>query len=77
MPQCNLDARGKAVRLIGGSITVLGSIIAGALLLAGVLPATTISSVGLAGAFFGGLFAIYEGRTGWCIIRAMGIKTPL
>jgi hypothetical protein len=31
----------------------------------------------VAGALFGGAFAIFEARAGWCIVRAIGIKTPL
>ena len=30
-----------------------------------------------AGSTFGGAFAIFEARKGWCIVRAIGIKTPL
>ena len=25
----------------------------------------------------GGGFGVYEGRTGWCAVRAMGFKTPV
>jgi hypothetical protein len=53
----------------------------GALLLATLL-ATNTFTFGLGwyavgGAILGGAFAIYEARAGWCIVRAMGIKTPL
>jgi hypothetical protein len=24
-----------------------------------------------------GVFAIFEARAGWCIVRAMGFKTPI
>jgi len=46
------------------------------------LLATDVISVGLgwyavAGGIFGGAFAIFEARAGWCIVRAIGIKTPL
>jgi hypothetical protein len=26
---------------------------------------------------FGGAFTIFEARAGWCVVRAMGFKTPL
>jgi len=26
---------------------------------------------------FGGAFAIFEARAGWCVVRAIGFKTPL
>ena len=28
-------------------------------------------------AILGGAFAIFEARAGWCVLRAMGIKTRL
>jgi len=31
----------------------------------------------VAAAVAGGAFAVYEARAGWCVIRAMGFKTPL
>ncbi|MDF1810419.1 MAG: hypothetical protein P1U42_12065 [Phycisphaerales bacterium] len=74
--QCNIDSRGKAVRLIFGLILVL---------LAGVIALVTVvwnvngawpwvASVGL---FAFGAFALYEGWSGWCALRAMGVKTWL
>jgi protein-S-isoprenylcysteine O-methyltransferase Ste14 len=77
MPQCNIDAKGKAVRLFGGIFTLLVAILAVVLIQFSVIPSDTISWFGVAGMMIGGLFAIYEGRTGWCALRAMGIKTPL
>ena len=76
MLECNLDAKGKAARLLGG----IGAIF-GALILAALLVTDTITFglgwYAVAGAIFGGAFAIFEARAGWCIVRAMGIKTPL
>ncbi len=70
---CNIDARGKAVRLVYGIILLLvglalaywwalgtGSLLRWGLSIAGML---------------GGVFAIFEARAGWCVVRAMGIKT--
>ena len=76
MFECNLDAKGKAARLLGGIASIIG-----ALVLAGLLATDTIA-FGLGwyaggGAIFGGAFAIFEARAGWCIVRAIGIKTPL
>ena len=31
----------------------------------------------VAGAMVGGAFAIFEARAGWCVVRALGIRTPL
>jgi uncharacterized membrane protein YbjE (DUF340 family) len=76
MPECNIDGRGKAARFLGGLASIAGAIVLAALL------ATETLTVGfgwyaVAGAIFGGAFAIYEARAGWCIVRAIGIRTPL
>lgn len=76
MFECNIDAKGKAARFLGGAAAILGSLILAALL------ATDTLTVGLgwyavAGGIFGGAFAIFEARAGWCIVRAIGFKTPL
>ncbi len=76
MFECNLDAKGKAARLLGGIAAILG-----ALVLAGLLATDTIvfglGWYAVGGAILGGGFAIFEARAGWCIVRAIGIKTPL
>lgn len=76
MPKtCNINARGRLVRLVWGLILVAGGLL---LMLFWALPAggwlawfvsvLTIASGG---------FAIYEARAGWCAVRAMGFKTPM
>ncbi len=73
--QCNIDAQGKAVRLrlgIMGGLSSLG--LAAACLL---ISAPDLAWVVPAGAFVGGAFAIFEGRTGWCVVRALGFRTPI
>ena len=74
--ECNLDARGKAARMIGGIAGVMFGLAMAVLLaldvvsgLAAILCRSRIA--------FGGAFAIFEARAGWCIVRAMGIRTPL
>ncbi len=74
--ECNIDSRGKAFRLKYGIIGVAAGIICSiALVIAGfgfgpiwIVPA---------GAIGGGSFAIFEGWSGWCAARALGIKTPI
>ena len=70
--QCNIDARGKALRLILGIILAL---IGGFLLL------TSSGDTGkvIAGLcmLVGGGFTIFEGAAGWCVVRAMGFKTKI
>ena len=73
--ECNIDARGKAVRLRLGIMGVISSLgLAAACLL---ISAPELAWVVPAGAFIGGAFAIFEGRTGWCVVRALGFRTPI
>ncbi|MAZ61856.1 MAG: hypothetical protein CMB18_00945 [Euryarchaeota archaeon] len=73
--ECNIDARGKAVRLRLGIMGVLSSIGLAAACL--IISAPDLAWVVPAGAFVGGAFAIFEGRTGWCVVRAFGFRTPI
>ncbi|GIR75769.1 MAG: hypothetical protein VXZ04_03890 [Candidatus Thermoplasmatota archaeon] len=76
MFECNLDARGKAARFLGGLAAIFGSLILAGLLATDVLT-VSMGWYGVAGGIFGGAFAIFEARAGWCIVRALGFKTPL
>ena len=74
--ECNIDARGKAYRLrLGFRLLIIGLIISAAFFLAGV----EIGLLWLApgGAIAGGAFAMFEGRPGWCVARAIGFKPPI
>jgi hypothetical protein len=75
--ECNIDARGKFVRLVGGSVSALAGLVAFLLIVAGVLPENIYTTASVVGMLAGGALGIYEGRSGWCIARAMGIKTPI
>jgi hypothetical protein len=73
--QCNIDAKGKAARLIWGTLIL----VCGVILLVlwplrhgGVIAWSVSIAVILAGGF-----AIFESRAGWCVVRAMGVKTPI
>ena len=73
--ECNIVGRGKALRLRLGLMGVLSSLgLAAACLL---ISAPDLAWIVPAGAFIGGAFAIFEGRTGWCVGRALGFKTPI
>ena len=74
--QCNIDARGKAVRFTWGTIMLLAAAVLATLLLFNVLAGGWWWIVIAGLAVFGG-FGIYEARAGWCVVRAMGLKTPL
>jgi hypothetical protein len=72
---CNIDARGKAARLVYGILLLAVALV---LLFAWALPTgspwawvVTVLCV------LGGGFAVFEARAGWCVVRAMGFKTPM
>ncbi len=70
---CNIDARGRAIRLITGMVVLaLGVILL--ILWAWREGGGLAWTISLALVLSGG-FMIFEGRAGWCIVRAMGIKT--
>lgn len=72
--QCNIDAKGKAVRLVIGLITLAAAAILAALILTGVLPGGPVWFA-VAGTAAGGAFGVFEAWAGWCAVRAMGFKT--
>ena len=74
--ECNLDARGKATRLVSGSLGVLFGIILGLMFHLDMISWSLIPYISAA-SIFGGGFAIFEGWSGWCVTRAIGIRTPL
>lgn len=76
MPQCNIDARGRALRLIAGLVGLVAGFVLSALMLGGVLESAWWW-VPIVVLLLGGGFGVYEGRAGWCALRAMGFKTPV
>ena len=84
--QCNIDARGRSVRIKLGLITLVLGIITIFLtyfkipsLFWNSLPYNVKTLAWLINCciIIGGLFSIWEGRKGWCIVRAMGFKTKI
>ncbi|RPG76050.1 MAG: hypothetical protein CBC45_001220 [Euryarchaeota archaeon TMED85] len=73
--QCNIDAMGKAVRLRLGILAVIagGLISVGFILLNFNFGVEWIIPLGI---IAGGAFSMFEGWAGWCVVRAIGIKTP-
>ena len=72
---CNIDARGKAVRLLFGIVSLvvcIGMLLGWALPFGGALSWTITVLVLVCAAG-----AIFEARAGWCVVRAMGIRTPI
>ena len=74
--QCNIDARGKAVRLTMGLASLLAAVVLGTAIAAGWLPGGLLWLAVVAAAL-GGAFAVFEGWAGWCAVRALGFKTPV
>ena len=74
--ECNIDARGKAVRLkLGIKSLVAGLALATAFYIAGIdWVILWLIPLGIAGS---GAFAIFEAWIGWCVVRALGFRTPL
>lgn len=72
--QCNIDARGKAVRLIWGVLMLLTAGTLLALLLFDVVTGWPWWLAAIATLLFGAL-GIYSGWRGWCAVRALGIRT--
>ena len=73
--QCNIDSRGKLARLIYGVVLVIIGLV---LLILWALPAGTFWPWAITVAcLLGGAVAIFEARSGWCVVRAMGFKTPM
>jgi hypothetical protein len=74
--ECNIDARGKAVRMKLGIRLVILSLTLAALTYFEFLP-TPLGLLAIAASFVGGAFTIWEARMGWCVLRATGFKTKI
>ncbi len=74
--ECNIGQKGRQVRLYTGIIAIVFGITLALLTYLDII-STSFGWFAVAGSIFGGAFAIFEARKGWCIVRAIGIKTPL
>ncbi len=76
--QSNIDKTGKIIRLISGAVFEGIGLMLIVLAWVGVLPGAEAVNwpyyVGVPCVLYG-WFAIFEGLTGWCIVRAMGFRT--
>ena len=72
--QCNIDQSGRKERNITG---VIIDLIGVSVLVTGI--ATGQLALIIAGGVTSGagMFVIFEGVKGWCVLRAVGVKTPL
>ena len=73
--QCNIDAKGKAVRLVYGLLMLAAAGLLAGLALLHVLGGWWVWA-GVAALVLMGGFGVFEARAGWCVVRAMGFKTP-
>ena len=72
----NFDAKGKVIRLLSGVFFLLVGL---GLLLVVVFSMSEISWLWMVGVLLVaiGVFQVFEVWAGWCVLRAMGIKTRL
>ena len=74
--ECNIDSKGRVVRFITGIVAILAGFILAILVSQGILTSESYMFV-IIGSILGGAFAMWEARAGWCVVRAIGIRTPL
>jgi len=73
--QCNIDARGKSVRLVCGILLLIVGLI---LLFSMAIPhGGVVEWIVTLFPLLTGAFAVFEGWAGWCVLRAMGFKTSV
>lgn len=74
--QCNIDSRGRKARILSGIICCVAALILAAI---AYLKFEIVSWLGAVSLFIlaAGGFQIFEGAKGWCIARAVGIKTRI
>ncbi len=72
---CNINSKGKRIRLVFGAILLIVGIAA---MLLHARPAGSVWAWVVSGSVTAiGAFMLFEARAGWCALRAMGFKTPL
>lgn len=74
--ECNIGARGKFVRLVLGFFGLIGSIPFIFMTSYGVID-NNLGMLIIAGLIGGGSLGIFEGWSGWCVARALGVKTSI
>lgn len=71
---CNIDRRGRRARLIGGGIV---DVCGAALIITGALTGSLPMFGGGLFLSITGSFMVFEGARGWCVLRALGVQTPM
>jgi hypothetical protein len=71
---CNIDRRGKTIRLVMGVLLETVGLLLGVLWFMSIGPSWLVWPA--AAIWISGMFVIFEAVVGWCAVRAMGMKTP-
>jgi hypothetical protein len=71
---CNIDKRGRMLRLVVGAILETVGITLGVLWFVEQGPSWLIWPA--AATWLAGMFVIFEALVGWCAVRALGFRTP-
>lgn len=74
MIRCNIDQRGRTVRLVLGAFLETTGLLLGVLWYFDWAPAW-VGWPALA-VWVSGMFVVFEALVGWCAVRAMGFRTP-
>ena len=74
--QCNIDARGRRARIISGLVCCGAALILAAVAYFRFGILSWLGAIALS-LLAGGAFQIFEGKKGWCVARAIGIKTRI
>ena len=70
----NIDHRGRRARLVSGIVVALAGVALG---LAGLHADSRALIIGGVVVLVAGGFMIFEAANAWCVLRAMGFKTPV
>ena len=74
--ECNIDSKGRAMRMVAGILAILGGAVTYFILTLDIIPVPeSIGTLGVLAMVFGGAFAIFEAKAGWCVVRALGFRT--
>ena len=74
--ECNIDSKGRVLRLAAWLLAIIGGGIAYLILMMDIIPVPeSIGTLGVAAMLVGGAFAIFEAKAGWCVVRALGFRT--
>ena len=74
--QCNIDSKGKAVRMVSGMVLACAGLALLVLAVVGLIDPVWMWGLGIALMLVGG-FQIFESWAGWCVLRAMGFTTRI